>query len=61
MVQKDGVLKMRKLKKLVLNAIAESGITENEDKLSQTLEQKVSQLNFVHFIVCLQIMVSIEY
>lgn len=61
MVQKDGVLKMRKLKKLVLNAIAESGITENEDKLSQTLEQKVSQLNFVHFIVCLQIAVSIEY
>lgn len=61
MVQKDGVLKMRKLKNLVLNAIAESGITENEDKLSQTLEQKVSQLNFVHFIVCLQIAVSIEY
>lgn len=61
MVQKDGVLKMRKLKKLVLNAIAESGITEDEDKLSRTFEQKVSQVNFVHFIVCLQIVVSIEY
>lgn len=61
MVQKDGALKMRKLKKLVLNAIAESGITDNEDKLSRTFEQKVSQLNLVHFIVCLQIVVSIEY
>lgn len=40
---------MRKLKKLVLNAIAESGITDNEDKLSRTFEQKVSQLNLVHF------------
>lgn len=39
---KDGVLKMRKLKKLVLNSIAESCITDNEDKLSRTFEQKIN-------------------
>lgn len=41
---------MRKLKKLVLNAIAESGITEDEGKLSTTFEDKVRQLISVHFI-----------
>ncbi|KAM5547302.1 UBP1-associated proteins 1C [Rosa sericea] len=39
---KDGVLKMRKLKKLVLNAIVESGITEDEEKLSTTFEEKIN-------------------
>jgi len=38
----DGVLKMRKLRKLVLKALHQSGTTEDETKLSDTLEHKVS-------------------
>ncbi|CAN6680803.1 unnamed protein product [Malus baccata var. baccata] len=38
----DGVLKMRKLKKLVLKALEESGITDDETKLSNKLEHKIN-------------------
>ncbi|XP_050124078.1 UBP1-associated proteins 1C-like isoform X2 [Malus sylvestris] len=38
----DGVLKMRKLKKLVLKALEESGITDDETKLSKKLEHKIN-------------------
>lgn len=38
----DGVLKMRKLKKLVLKAIEESGITDDEAKLSDMLDHKIN-------------------
>lgn len=47
---------MRKLKKLVLDAIAESGITEDEESLSTTFEEKVNPLTLlVIFIVCVNI------
>ncbi|KAM1062179.1 hypothetical protein ACFX2I_026549 [Malus domestica] len=38
----DGVLKMRKLKKLVLKALEESGITDDETKLSNMFEHKIN-------------------
>ncbi|CAK7352536.1 unnamed protein product [Dovyalis caffra] len=38
----DGVLKMRKLKKLVLKSLQESGLTECEMELSNMLEQKIN-------------------
>ncbi|GLT61268.1 hypothetical protein SLA2020_339870 [Shorea laevis] len=38
----DGVLKIRSLRKLVLKALQESGITEDETKLSDTLEHKIN-------------------
>lgn len=38
----DGVLKMRKLRKLVIKALEESGITGDETQLSEKLEHKVS-------------------
>uniref|UniRef100_A0A2N9HF31 Uncharacterized protein n=1 Tax=Fagus sylvatica TaxID=28930 RepID=A0A2N9HF31_FAGSY len=38
----DGVLKMRKLRKLVLKDLHESGITEDETKLSDMLEHKIN-------------------
>ncbi|ONH97660.1 hypothetical protein PRUPE_7G204300 [Prunus persica] len=38
----DGVLKMRKLKKLVLKAIEESGRTDDEAKLSDMLDHKIN-------------------
>ncbi|KAM2218762.1 hypothetical protein TB2_017647 [Malus domestica] len=38
----DGVLKMRKLKKLVLKALKESGITDDETKLNKQLEHKIN-------------------
>ncbi|KAL5572422.1 hypothetical protein UlMin_022019 [Ulmus minor] len=38
----DGVLKMKKLRKLVLKAIQESGITGDESELSNTLEHKIN-------------------
>ena len=60
-MQKDGVLKIRKLRKLVLNAIAESGITEGEEKLSTIFEEKVSWLTFLHFISFVQLADTIEY
>lgn len=37
----DGVLKMRKLRKLVMKGLAESGITDDETQLSEKLEHKV--------------------
>ncbi|KAA8534809.1 hypothetical protein F0562_029749 [Nyssa sinensis] len=37
-----GVLKLRKLRKLVLKAVQESGFTEDETQLSNILEQKVN-------------------
>lgn len=40
----EGVLKMKKLKKLVLNSLGESGITEDETQLSGMLEHKVRPL-----------------
>lgn len=47
---------MRKLKKLVLDAIAESGITEDEESLSTNFEEKVNPLTLlVIFIVCVNI------
>ncbi|KAL6226733.1 PREDICTED: UBP1-associated proteins 1C [Fragaria vesca subsp. vesca] len=55
---KDGVLKMRKLKKLVLDAIAESGITEDEESLSTNFEEKINSSSrfrvenkYVHLVV----------
>jgi hypothetical protein len=36
---------MRRLRKLVLKALQESGITEDETKLSDTLEHKVGPSN----------------
>ncbi|XP_041005493.1 UBP1-associated proteins 1C [Juglans microcarpa x Juglans regia] len=38
----DGFLKMRKLRKLVLKALRESGITEDESKLIDMLEHKIN-------------------
>ncbi|KAF2287186.1 hypothetical protein GH714_038644 [Hevea brasiliensis] len=38
----DGVLKMKKLKKLVLKSLQESGITEGETQISGMLEQKIN-------------------
>lgn len=38
----DGVLKLKKLKKLVLKALQESGIQEDETQLSNVIEHKVS-------------------
>ncbi|XP_012076989.1 UBP1-associated proteins 1C isoform X2 [Jatropha curcas] len=38
----DGVLKMKKLKKLVLKSIQECGITEDESQFSEMLEQKIN-------------------
>lgn len=38
----DGVLKMRNLKKLVLKAIEELGITDDEAKLSDMLDHKIN-------------------
>uniref|UniRef100_A0A5B7BB12 U1-type domain-containing protein n=1 Tax=Davidia involucrata TaxID=16924 RepID=A0A5B7BB12_DAVIN len=38
----DGVLKMRKLRKLVLQTLQEYGITEDETQLSNMLEHKVN-------------------
>lgn len=38
----DGVLKMRKLRKLVLKVLHESGTTEDETKLSDMLEHKIN-------------------
>ncbi|OAY27089.1 UBP1-associated proteins 1C isoform X1 [Manihot esculenta] len=38
----EGVLKMKKLKKLVLNSLGESGITEDETQLSGMLEHKIN-------------------
>ncbi|KAK9275855.1 hypothetical protein L1049_023128 [Liquidambar formosana] len=38
----DGVLKMRKLRKLVLEAIRELGITEDETQLTDMLEHKIN-------------------
>lgn len=49
-VQNDGVLKMRKLKKLVLKALEESGITDDETKLSNKLEHKVCGLCDVYLL-----------
>ncbi|KAL6220955.1 hypothetical protein ACLB2K_008708 [Fragaria x ananassa] len=55
---KDGVLNMRKLKKLVLDAIEESGITEDEESLSTTFEEKINSSSrfrvenkYVHLVV----------
>ena len=42
MLQNDGVLKIRKLKKLVLKSLKKSGITKLETELGNILEQKVS-------------------
>lgn len=44
----DGVLKMKRLRKLVLKTVRESGITEDETKLGDMLEHKVSR----HLIDC---------
>lgn len=38
----DGVLKMKKLQKLVMKALEESGITDDETQLIKELESKVS-------------------
>lgn len=38
----EGVLKLKKLKKLVLKSLKESGITEDKSLLTEMLEQKVS-------------------
>lgn len=38
----DGVLKMRKLRKLVIKALEESGITDDETQLSEKLEHKIN-------------------
>lgn len=38
----DGVLKMRKLRKLVLKSLQESGVADDEAQLSDKLEHKVS-------------------
>ena len=40
--QPDGILKMKKLKKVVLKALQESGIVVDETELSEALHQKVS-------------------
>lgn len=46
----DGVLKLSKLRKLTLKSIRESGVTEDETKLIEMLEQKVdsSDLYFLN-------------
>ncbi|KAK3016838.1 hypothetical protein RJ639_006377, partial [Escallonia herrerae] len=41
----DSVLKMRKLRKLVLNTLRESGFTEDESQLTDKIECKASQLS----------------
>lgn len=38
----DGVLKLRKLRKLVLGSLRESGFIEDEGQLADMLEQKVN-------------------
>lgn len=38
----EGVLKMKKLRKLVLKALKESGITDEEDQFRNTLEDKIN-------------------
>ncbi|CAL5442816.1 unnamed protein product [Camellia sinensis] len=38
----EGILKMRKLRKLVLKALRESGFTEDESQLTDALEQKIN-------------------
>ncbi|XVE97942.1 hypothetical protein REPUB_Repub03eG0062400 [Reevesia pubescens] len=38
----DGVLKMRKLQKLVLKALQESGVDEDKSQLSEMLEHKIN-------------------
>jgi len=39
----DGILKMKKLRKVVLKALQESGIAVDETELSEELEKKVSR------------------
>lgn len=44
----DGILKMKKLRKVVFKALQESGIVVNENELSEALEQQVySSTEFV--------------
>lgn len=38
----DGILKLRKLRKLVLGSLRESGFIEDESQLADMLEQKVN-------------------
>ncbi|XP_057967714.1 UBP1-associated proteins 1C [Malania oleifera] len=38
----DGALKMRRLRKLVLKALRESGITEDENQLNERLQHKIT-------------------
>lgn len=46
----DGILKMKKLRKVVLKALQESGIAvDDEAELSEALEQKVNQSNGLCF------------
>jgi cell growth-regulating nucleolar protein len=56
MMQNDGVLKIRKLKKLVLKSLQESGIAKDETELDNILEQKVSlskEFYFMPPLLCL--------
>ena len=47
----EGILKMRKLRKLVLKALRESGFTEDESQLTDALEQKVKPICWTRFLV----------
>ena len=38
----DGVLKLKKLKKIVLKSVNVSGMVEDESQVSDTIEHKVS-------------------
>ncbi|KAJ9183782.1 hypothetical protein P3X46_007593 [Hevea brasiliensis] len=46
----DGFLKMKKLKKLVLKSLQESGMTEGETQISGMLEQKVRSPRVIMFL-----------
>lgn len=41
----DGVLKLKKLKKIVLKSVNESGMVKDDSQVSDTIEHKVSQSN----------------
>lgn len=50
LIQKeDKTLKMKKLKKLVLESLVGSGITLDKSDLSEEVEQKVSQSHSAYF------------
>lgn len=49
----DGKMKMKKLKKLVMEAVKQSGITEDESQLSEKLERKVRVVRS-HFSILLE-------